>query len=115
MKDHSKYYHDLTNLKKKLQEKIPKTITGLNTLHKASMADGTLSSKNKELIALGIAIAVRCDCGIAFHVHNALVAGASEEEIIETIGVAIHMGGNPAVVYGCEAFEALDQMLVLEQ
>ena len=61
------------------------------------------------LIALGIAIAVRCDGCIAFHVHDAIRAGASNEEMAETIGVAILMGGGPAVMYGCDALEAMKQ------
>lgn len=73
------------------------------------MADGVLSAKVKELIALGIAITVRCDGCIAFHVHDALEAGASRKEVAETIGVAVLMGGGPSVVYGSEALEALEQ------
>ena len=56
---------------------------------------------------------MRCDGCIAFHVKHALNAGASSEEIIETIGVAILMGGGPSVVYGCEALQVLKQFSVL--
>src|SRR5690606_5904806 len=63
----------------------------------------------KELIALGIAITVRCDGCIAFHVHDAMQAGANEAEIAETVSVAILMGGGPSVVYGIEAMQALEQ------
>jgi len=113
-KDYSKNYNDLTKLMGELGAKIPATLKGFNDLHKASIADGSLPSKTKELIALGIAITVRCDGCIAFHVHDALTAGATSEEIMETIGVAILMGGGPALVYGCEAMEALSQFVVLE-
>ncbi|WP_339626580.1 carboxymuconolactone decarboxylase family protein [uncultured Winogradskyella sp.] len=115
VKDYSKNYNDLTKLMRELGTKIPDTMKGFNNLHKASMPNGVLPSKTKELIALGIAITVRCDGCIAFHVHDALDAGATSEEIIETIGVAILMGGGPALVYGCEAMEALSQFVVLEQ
>jgi AhpD family alkylhydroperoxidase len=54
-------------------------------------------------------IAARCDGCIAYHVHDALKAGATRKEIVETIGVAVLMGGGPATVYGAEAFEALNQ------
>lgn len=114
VKDYSKNYNDLTKLMSELGTKIPTTMKGFNTLHKASTAKGVLSTKTKELIALGIAITVRCDGCIAFHVKDALTSGASSEEIMETIGVAIMMGGGPAVVYGCEAMEALSQFIVLE-
>lgn len=115
IKDYSKHYNDLTKLMGELESKIPATISGFNSLHKASTADGMLSSKTKELIALGIAITLRCDGCIAFHVHDALKSGASSEEVVETIGVAILMGGGPAPMYGCEALEALNQFVVLEK
>ncbi|CAZ97998.1 carboxymuconolactone decarboxylase family protein [Zobellia galactanivorans] len=114
IKDYSKRYNDLTRSIKELGVNIPDTIGGFNSLHKASTAEGVLSSKTKELIALGIAITVRCDGCIAFHVSDALKSGASAEEILETIGVAIMMGGGPALIYGCEALEALNQFVVME-
>lgn len=114
LKDHSKHYNDLVRLIQELETKIPDTIGGFNSLHKASIAEGVLTSKTKELIALGIAITVRCDGCIAFHVHDSIEAGASSEEVIETIGVAVMMGGGPALMYGCEALEALNQFVVLQ-
>jgi len=63
----------------------------------------------KELIALAIAITVGSDGCIAYHVHDALKSGASREEILETVGVAVMMGGGPSVVYGKEAVAALEQ------
>jgi len=115
IKDYSKNYHDLTKSISELELKIPQVMKGFNTLHKAALVDGVLSTKTKELIALGIAITVRCDGCIAFHVQHALSSGATSQEIIETIGVAVLMGGGPAVVYGCEAMEALEQFIVLEK
>lgn len=61
------------------------------------------------LIALAIGISVHCDGCIAYHVHDALAAGATRAEVMETIGVAVMMGGGPSVVYGCEAMEAVEQ------
>lgn len=113
-KDYPKHYKDLTRLMKELSAKIPETIGGFNSLHKASITEGVLSSKTKKLIALGIAITIRCDGCIAFHVHDALKSGASSKEILETIGVAVMMGGGPAFIYGCEALEALEQFVALE-
>ena len=114
IKDYSKNYNNLTKLIDEIGTKIPETMSGFSALHKASIADGALTTKTKELIALGIAITVRCDGCIAFHVNDALKSGASSEEIMETVGVAVLMGGGPAVVYGCEAMEALSQFIVLE-
>lgn len=93
----------------KLGLAIPEVMQGFGALHQASLKSGALDGKTKELIALGIAITVRCDGCISYHVHDALQAGASKEEIAETISVAILMGGGPSVVYGIEAFQALSQ------
>lgn len=113
-KDYSKKYGDLLQSISELESKIPETMNSFNMLHEASIKKGVLSSKTKELIALGIAITLRCDGCIAFHVHDAINSGATSEEIIETIGVAVLMGGGPAVVYGSEAMDALEEFIVLE-
>lgn len=109
IKDYPKNFEELSSLMSEMGSKIPATMKAFNDLHKASTQAGALTTKTKELIALGIAISVRCDGCIAFHVKDAIAAGASAEEIMETIGVAVMMGGGPSVVYGCEAMEALRQ------
>jgi AhpD family alkylhydroperoxidase len=108
-KRYPEYYDHLRDLMNKLGESLPLTMTAFVQLHQKTVEDGALSAKIKELIALGIAITVRCDGCISYHVHDALEAGASRQEIAETIGVAILMGGGPSVMYGCEALEALEQ------
>lgn len=115
MKNFPKRYDDISMAMEAMGSKIPETMTAFGELHEKTIANGALSSKTKELICLGIAITVRCDGCIAFHVHDALSSGASNEEIMETIGVAILMGGGPSVVYGCEAMEALKQFNDLQQ
>ncbi len=109
MKDFPAHYEELNIWMEKLGVAIPGVMQGFGALHKASLTDGALDGKTKELIALGIAITVRCDGCISFHVHDALKAGASKEEIAETVSVAILMGGGPSVVYGIEAMQAVSQ------
>ncbi len=108
-KNYPEYYDHIQNLMNKLGKEIPGPMSGFAQLHQRAVAKGALSTKTKELIALAIAITVRCDGCISFHVHNALKAGAIREEIVETIGVALFMGGGPSAVYGSEALEALEQ------
>ncbi len=84
-------------------------MAGFFQMHKSATAEGEVPTRYKELMALAIAIAVRCEGCIACHVHDALEAGATRGEVVEAIGVAVMMGGGPAVVYGIEAREALDQ------
>jgi AhpD family alkylhydroperoxidase len=75
----------------------------------AATAAKALDEKTKELIALAIAVAVRCDDCIAFHVKAAVRQGASREEILEALGMAIYMGAGPAVMYAGHALEAFGQ------
>ena len=87
----------------------PAIMQAFQKLHHAGATDGILSAKTKELIALSIAVVVRCDGCIAFHVNDALKAGASREEIVEALDVAVLMGGGPAMIYAIEALDALAQ------
>ncbi len=108
-KRYPEYLDHIKTLAGKLSKELPGPMSGFGRLHKEAVKEGALSAKVKELIALAIGITVRCDGCISFHVHDVLKAGATREEIIETIGVAILMGGGPSMVYGAEALEALEQ------
>ncbi len=110
-KDYPRHYERLRSLVGQLGHDIPATMSGFDALHENAVADGELPAATKELIALGIALAVRCDGCIAQHVHDALEAGANRAEIAETIGVAMLMGGGPALMYGAEAYDALEQFV----
>jgi AhpD family alkylhydroperoxidase len=104
------YNEKLRESLNELGNEYPDLVTGFSVLNKAVLKSGALESKIKEIIALSIAITVRCNGCIAYHVHDALKAGATtRDEILEAIGVAVLMGGGPAMVYGTEAMEALKQ------
>jgi len=109
MKDFPKHYKELNEWMQRLGQAIPGPMQGFAQLHESTIKDGALDSKTKELIALGIAITVRCDGCISYHVHDAMRAGAKKAEIAETVSVAVLMGGGPSVVYGIEAMQALAQ------
>jgi len=98
---------ELQGLMVRLGRELPGPMGGFANLHKAAASKGTLDTKTKELIALGIAVGIRCDSCIAFHVHDALTVGRAE--VLETLGVAVMMGGGPAVMCACDAFTALEQ------
>lgn len=102
-------HKQLETLLAQLGKQLPGPVGGFARLHKEAIAAGRLDPKFKELVALGIAVATRCESCIAYHVHDALKAGANRAEILETLGVAIMMGGGPAAMYACDAFEALEQ------
>ena len=103
------YYESLRKLSGRLSRELRSPMSAFTQLTGAATTEGALSSKFKQLIALAIGVTVRCDGCIAYHVHDAIRAGATRQEIMEAIGVAIFMGGGPAMVYGCEALEALEQ------
>ncbi len=76
----------------------------------ANARDGALSHKTKELMALALGIALRCEGCVVLHTRACVRLGATREEILETIGVAVEMGGGPATIYGAEALACFDQM-----
>lgn len=96
----------LRPLTRELRHEIPEVHKGFAALHGASLADGALSAATKELIALAIAVAERCDGCIASHASGAARHGATREQAAEAIGVAVLMAGGPATVYGPRAFAA---------
>jgi AhpD family alkylhydroperoxidase len=99
----------LSGLLRQMHKGIPETMRGFAALADNAKAAGVLDPKTKELMALAIAIATRCDDCIAFHGRGAVRTGATREEVMETIGVALMMGGGPASMYGAHALEAFDQ------
>lgn len=108
-KDWQKMATDLTGTLKTLRAGNPDAMKAFGALAQAAMGKGALDTKTKELIALGIAVAIRCDACITFHAQAAVKAGASREEILQTLGLAIYMGAGPSVMYACQALEAFDQ------
>jgi AhpD family alkylhydroperoxidase len=86
----------------------PDVAAGFAQLAQAAIAPGVLDSKTKELIALAIGITARCDGCLAYHARAAARHGATRNEILETIGVSIYMGGGPSMIYGAEALAAFD-------
>lgn len=92
-----------------LSEAQPDVMGAFGALHQAGSADGALDSKTKELISLAISVVSRCDGCIAFHTHDAMKAGATREEIMDALGVAVLMGGGPSVMYATHVIEAMDQ------
>lgn len=100
---------DLVQALKPLRAGAPDAMTAFSGLARAALEPKALSTKTKELIALAISVATRCDGCIAFHAEAAVKQGASREEVMETMGMAIYMGAGPSVMYAAQALEAFDQ------
>ena len=94
---------------KELRIGQPEVMDGFSAIAKAALKPGILDAKTKELIALGISVAIRCDDCIGFHVKAAMEKGATREEVLETLGMAIYMGAGPSVMYAAHVVTAFDQ------
>ncbi|MEZ5843847.1 MAG: carboxymuconolactone decarboxylase family protein [Hyphomicrobiaceae bacterium] len=106
-----KTFTDQTNERMaEARKAFPGAAKAFGELAKAAIAPGVMDSKTKELIALAIGIAMRCDGCLAFHVKAAARFGATREEVAETVAVAVYMGGGPSMIYGAEALNAWDAL-----
>jgi len=85
------------------------TMQGFSAMAQASMAEGALSEKHKELIASAIAVSQRCAGCIGFHIKALRRLGTTRAEFEEMLGVAVYMGGGPSLMYAAEALQAWDQ------
>ena len=92
-----------------LRKDIPDTMKGFSGMAQGACATGQLDEKTKELIAMGIAIALRCDGCIGFHTKALIKLGATRQEFEEMLGVTIYMGGGPSLMYAAQAMDAWEQ------
>lgn len=85
-----------------------KTYAPFLELEQKAFGDGALSRKVKELMALSISIVTKCEPCMEWHLDQAMQAGATDEEIYETIDVAIEMGGGQAGAYARFVLKAME-------
>ena len=100
---------ELSGALRNLRTGAPDVMKAFSGLAQAALAPRALDTKTKELIALGIAVAVHCDDCIAFHVKAAVEQQATREEVLDVLGMAIYMGGGPSAMYANHVLEAFDQ------
>jgi AhpD family alkylhydroperoxidase len=101
--------HDYSAQLRDVRAGATDVMKGFSALAQAALKANALDTKTKELIALAISVSTRCDPCVAFHADAAVRHGASREEVLETIGMAIYMGAGPNVMYAAKALEAFDQ------
>lgn len=109
----SKVYREITRSisasTRKMREDIPETMAAWSALASSAMKGGALDPKTKELIALAIGIAVRCDGCIGFHVAALVKLGVTRAELEEVLGVSVYMGGGPSLMYAADALSAFEE------
>lgn len=94
---------------KEFSREIPETMQGFMMMSKATHSDGALSAKQKELIAIAIGIAARCQGCLAFHAQACVKLGVTRAEFEEMIQVAVYMGGGPSLMTAAEALIAYEE------
>lgn len=86
----------------------PNLMKSFMGVHGASMNSAALDEGTKELIALAIGVALRCEGCIALHAKRVAELGLSREQVVDALGVCLLMGGGPSLMYLTEALEAYD-------
>lgn len=102
------FYRDWSSRMSHAKASAPDAAKGFGALFQGVMKPGALGVREKELVALGIGIALRCEPCIYIHVEKALKAGATREQVMEATGVAVMMQGGPTYTYLPVVVGALD-------
>jgi AhpD family alkylhydroperoxidase len=100
---------EISSSLKQLRTTMPEVMQAFGLLSAAATKDGALDKKTKELIALALGVASHCDGCIGFHTQSLARLGASKQELMETLSMAIYMGGGPSLMYAADAINSFDQ------
>lgn len=93
-----------------LRQAAPELMKTFSDMAHAAHSGEALDGKTKELVALGISVAVRCAPCIAYHAEAAVKLGVSRAAVAETLAMAVYMGAGPSVMYAAQALEAVDEL-----
>lgn len=88
----------------KISELVPEPMKYLDKLEEATFSEGALTAKTKELMAVAVALTTQCSYCIEYHRRAAIKAGATEEELAETVMVAVAMKAGSAATHGTHLF-----------
>ena len=108
--DWKSYLDDMNDGLRELNKTLPETTKSFSALTRAAKEGGVLDLKAKEFVAIGIAVATRCDPCIGFHVKALAKAGGTREELADVLAMSIQMGGGPSLMYAAKALTAWDQL-----
>ena len=115
LKDWNELANGLSKVVGQVRGGAPEAMKGFSALAKGATAAGALDAKTKELIALALGIAARCDGCLAFHAKAVVELGGTRDEVMETLAMAVYMGGGPSLMYSALALEAYDQFAAARQ
>ena len=114
-KNYPELTRDISANLKVLRKDASDVMQGFSALAQAATRDGALDKKTKEMIALALGVAARCDGCIGFHSEALVKLGATRQEVEEVLGMAIYMGGGPSLMYAADALAAYEQFCALSQ
>lgn len=106
MMDWNAYTTQIRDAVREMSAANPDLVKAYAGLHQAESKSKHLDAKTRELIALGVAVSLRCDGCINAHVDAALRAGVTKEEMIDAMGVAIMVNAGAAMVYSARTVDA---------
>lgn len=109
--DHGGLMHDINDKLALLRKAQPEVLAGFGQMARFAMAEGAVSAKHKELMALAIGVTQHCSGCIAFHVKALIKLGCARAELEEMLAVAVYMGGGPALMYAAEALAAWEDLM----
>lgn len=113
-KEYKNIISDISAYSAELRKLIPETMSGFSAMAKAATQTKVLDEKTKELIALALGVAARCDGCLGFHAKSLVRLNATREEVAEVLGMAVYMGGGPSLMYAADALRAFDQFSAKE-
>lgn len=108
MLDWKQYRDQMGARLREIRTTKPDIMKAYAELHHANAASTHLDAKTRELIALAVAVSLRCDGCINAHTDAAVKAGASKEEMVEALSVAIMVNAGAAMVYSARTMDAFD-------
>lgn len=108
MMDWNAYRDQINAAVKEMSAANPEMVRAYAGFHHANAKSTHIDAKVRELIALGVAVSLRCDGCINAHTEGAIKAGATKEEIVDALGVAIMVNAGAALVYSARTIDAYD-------
>lgn len=104
------HYEDWPRVMRSMKAQAPQIAAGFGAMYHKLMGEGELSLREKELIAVAIGLALRCEPCVFAHVEKAVQAGATREQLLETAGVVVAMQGGPGYVHVPELIDAMNAL-----
>ncbi len=92
-----------------IRKEVPDSMNGFSQMAQSALKEASLSTKQKELIAMGIGIAMRCQGCLGFHAKALVKLGCTRVEFMEMLQIAMYMGGGPSVMTAAEALMAYEE------